>query len=158
MHGGGQERGLRPGTIPVPLVVGLGAASELALTDHSERAKACGEIKKEALEAFASLQPRFNGDQQRCLPHVLNVSFPTADSEAVMIALRDVAEISNGSACTSESYSPSHVLKAMQLDDEKIKSALRISWCHMSNEIPWSTITEKIKTLQVPQIENGHSM
>ena len=158
MHGGGQERGLRPGTIPVPLVVGLGVASELSLTNHSERAKACGKIKEEALAVLASLDPRFNGDQQRCLPHVLNVSFPTADSEAVMIALRDVADVSNGSACTSESYAPSHVLKAMQLDDERINSALRISWCHMSNEIPWSTITEKIKMLLVPPIENGQSM
>ena len=155
MHGGGQERGLRPGTLPVPLVVGLGVAAELALIENDHRAKVCRRIREEAQAALASLRPQFNGDQQRCLPHVLNVSFPSADSEAVMIALRDVADISNGSACTSEAYAPSHVLKAMQLDNDRINSALRISWCHMSKEIPWSRITKKIKMLSVPDIENG---
>ena len=153
MHGGGQERGLRPGTLPVPLVVGLGAAAELALTDHDRRATACARIKEEAQAALGVLKPRFNGDQQRCLPHVLNVSLPPADSEAVMIALRGIADISNGSACTSEAYTPSHVLKAMQLDDDRIKSALRFSWCHMSKDIPWSTISRKIKTLLITDIE-----
>ena len=150
MYGGGQERGLRPGTLPVPLIVGLGVAAEIALTDNDQRAKDCRRMKEAAQTAFKDLHPVFNGDQQRCLPHILNLSFPDADSEAVMIALRDLAAISNGSACTSEEYVSSHVLKAMQLDDSRINAALRISWCHMSDEVPWSKIAERIKTLLLP--------
>ena len=71
---------------------------------------------------------RINGDLTRMQPHVLNVSFPGVDSEALMLALRYEMAISNGSACSSSGYSPSHVLRAMGLSDDRIDSAVRISW------------------------------
>lgn len=125
--GGGQERGLRPGTLPVPLVAGLGLAAELAYQHVDERA-ACGRaFRANLLEALKPLEPVINGDPNRTSPHVLNVSFPGVDSEAMMVALKDYVAISNGSACTSQSYQPSHVLEAMNLKKNEIKGAVRIS-------------------------------
>lgn len=147
LFGGGQERGLRPGTLPVPLVVGLGLAAELAISNAQERAQACLNYRKKVLFALTPLEPIINGDLSRTVPHVLNISFPGLDSEAVMVALKDIIAISNGSACTSHSYQPSHVLKAMGLSDLIIQSALRISWCHMTENPDWDEVVEVIKRL-----------
>lgn len=100
------------------------------------------------LEAINPLEPVFNGDPERTLPHVLNVSFPGVDSEALMVALKGVVAISNGSACTSQSYQPSHVLKAMEVTDEGIKGAIRISWCHMTDAPDWGRVVEVVKGLR----------
>lgn len=126
--GGGQERGLRPGTVPVALTVGLGMAAELALRECDARNEAAAAVKVEFLREFGGIEFNVNGDQDRTLPHVLNVCFPDIDSEALMMALRDIAAISNGSACTSNHYSPSHVLAAMGFDEERISSSVRLSW------------------------------
>jgi cysteine desulfurase len=147
-YGGGQEKGLRPGTVAVPLVAGLGLAAELAVAEHKVRAKVCRQQRKAALEALSRLHPEFNGDPSRTLPHVLNISVPGLDSEAVMLRLKDVAAISNGSACTSQSYEPSHVLRAMNLPEEIVRGALRISWCHMTPAVDWNEIAEKIQKLR----------
>src|SRR5208283_2832505 len=85
-------------------------------------------VKQEFLSALSAVEYRINGDLDRSQTHVVNVSFPGVDSEALMVDLRDVVAISNGSACTSSQYSPSHVLKAMGLGDALIASAVRISW------------------------------
>jgi cysteine desulfurase len=148
IFGGGQERGLRPGTLPVPLIVGLGLAAELALKNHSKREKACLAFRDRALKALTPLSPLLNGEQLRVLPHVLNLSFPGLDSEAVMVALKDMVAISNGSACTSHSYQPSHVLKAMGLSVERIEGAIRMSWCHMTEEPDWRGVVKIIKSLK----------
>lgn len=148
LFGGGQERGLRPGTLPVPLIVGLGLAAELALKNHSKREKACRALRDRALKALSSLSPLINGEEARTLPHVLNLSFPGLDSEAVMVALKDLVAVSNGSACTSHSYQPSHVLKAMGLSTERIEGAVRISWCHMTEEVDWNGVAKIVKSLR----------
>ncbi len=118
MRGGGQERGLRPGTLPVPLIVGLGAAAELAGREHGARTAHAAGLKRELLIALDAVPHRINGDLARMQPHVLNVSFPGVQSEALMLALRYEMAISNGSACTSSSYSTSHVLRAMGLPEQ----------------------------------------
>ena len=130
--GGGQERGLRPGTVPVPLVAGLGLAAELSLRDHSKRRAKCLAFRTELLSALGPLQPVVIGDADRVVPHVVSLCFGDIDSEAVMLALRDVVAISNGSACTSTTYEPSHVLKAMGLSDSDAQAATRWSWCHLT--------------------------
>jgi cysteine desulfurase len=134
--GGGQEMGLRAGTLPVPLVVGLGKAAELAGQEFRERREAAREVKDQFIGDLPEIDYRINGDLKRTLSHVVNVSFPGVDSEALMLALRSEIAISNGSACTSASYSPSHVLKAMGLSDDRIASAVRISWGPGITEIP----------------------
>jgi len=132
LFGGGQERGLRPGTLPVHLVVGLGLASQLALDEGAERRHRCESTRKQVLEALTAAGGVINGDPTQSLPHIINASIPGLDSEAVILALRDIVSISNGSACTSASYEPSHVLTAMGLDDETRREAVRLSWGHES--------------------------
>ncbi len=126
--GGGQERGLRPGTLPVHLVVGLGLASQLAVAEEAERRHRCEATRVQVLEALTAAGGIINGDPGRSLPHIVNASIPGLDSEAVILALRDIVSISNGSACTSASYEPSHVLTAMGLDDDTRRGAVRLSW------------------------------
>ena len=145
--GGGQERGLRPGTLPVPLIAGLGLASELALRYSAQRAEKCSAYKEEVASALESLNPHLNGDPERTQPHVLNLSFPGLDSEAVMVTLKDLVAISNGSACTSQRYEPSHVLRAMGLSDSQIQGAVRLSWCHMTEGPDWSEVAKRVQTL-----------
>jgi len=148
MYGGGQERGLRPGTLPVPLIVGLGLAAELAGKNHAKRRAACESMRASALAELSALSPVLNGDEEFMLPHVLNISIPGVDAEAAMVALKGLAAISNGSACTSHSYTPSHVLEAMGLDDESIQQALRISWCHMTEDVNWSAIQDRLLSIR----------
>ena len=141
-RGGGQERGMRPGTLPVNLVAGLGLSSALALEEAARRQKACENTRLHVLELFASLGAEINGDPDLSVPHIVNASFPGLDSEAVILALREVLSFSNGSACTSASYEPSHVLTAMGLSDDARRGAIRLSWSHDS-VLPDSTIIEK---------------
>ena len=141
-RGGGQERGMRPGTLPVNLVAGLGLSSALALEEAANRQKSCENTRLHVLELFASLGAEINGDPDLSVPHIVNASFPGLDSEAVILALREVLSFSNGSACTSASYEPSHVLTAMDLSDDARRGAIRLSWSHDS-VLPDSTIIEK---------------
>jgi len=146
--GGEQERGLRPGTLPVPLIIGLGAAAKMALQDNRQRLEHCQAIRRKALAAFEPLGIRMHSDPDRTLSHVLNFSVPGIDSEAVMVALKDVAAVSNGSACTSQSYKPSHVLEAMNLSPEEVAGAIRISWSHLTPDVDWPLLASRIAALQ----------
>lgn len=137
MFGGGQERGLRPGTLPVALIAGLGLAAELAVQERRERFEACLRFRSALLAGLEQLAPVFNGDLGNTMSHVVNVSFAGVDSEAAMVALKNVVAISNGSACTSADYRPSHVLTAMGLDGERVASALRLSWSHLTTAVAW---------------------
>jgi cysteine desulfurase len=145
--GGGQERGLRPGTLPVPLIAGFGMAAELAEKENSERATACAAYREGVLDGLAPLSPIVHGDQENCLPHVLNVSLPGVDSEAVMVAWRGLLEVSNGSACTSASYDPSHVLAAMGIPEAEILGALRLSWSHETATVDWEEAVSRVRAL-----------
>lgn len=147
VYGGGQERGLRPGTLPVALIVALGEAAELAVRDNSARLARCKAIREAALGAFSGLNFKLTGEQTRVMPHVLNVSFRGLDSEALIVALKDLIAISNGSACTSASYTPSHVLKAMGMSDDEANACVRISWCHMTPDLDWAAVAERIRIL-----------
>lgn len=146
--GGGQERGLRPGTLPVPLIVGLGVAADMALRNAPKRAAACRRYREKVINALIPFNPVINGDSSRTLPHVLNLSFPGLDSEAVMVALKDLIAVSNGSACTSHSYQPSHVLGAMKISEDAIRGAIRLSWCHLTEDVDWDEVASIIHQLQ----------
>jgi len=147
VFGGGQERGLRPGTLPVALIVALGKASELALRDHTKRNAKCDAIKTEALAAFVKAGGIPTGAVENSVPNTLNIAVPGLDSEAVMLALKDAVAISNGSACTSQNYTPSHVLIAMGLSEDHVKGALRFSWCHLTPAVDWNAVVTAIKTV-----------
>ncbi len=130
MYGGQQEHGIRPGTTPVALVAGLGKACELAESEYDENSAALIRVKEAVLKLIekSGLEYTFNGDQNYCLSNTINVSFKGVESEALMLSSKQYCGISNGSACTSHDYSPSYVLKAMGLDEERLSEAIRISW------------------------------
>lgn len=130
IYGGQQEHGIRPGTIPVALVVGQGEACRLAELEYDNNIANLVE-KKEALKKLiedSGLKFQYNGSQEFCMPNTLNVSFDGVESEALMLSTKQFCGISNGSACTSQDYSPSYVLTAMGLDQDRISSAIRLSW------------------------------
>ena len=147
IYGGGQERGLRPGTLPVPLIVGFGLAAEIAGRDNEARRQRCYEMRQCALSALEPLGVRLHGDPDQTLPHVLNFSIEGIDSEALTVALKDMAAVSNGSACTSHSYQSSHVLQAMGLEESAIAGALRLSWCHLTTDVDWQAMAKRIGSL-----------
>jgi cysteine desulfurase len=144
MFGGGQERGLRPGTLPVHLIVGLGRAVELAMAEGPQRLEACRRFRARALEALAPLSPAVNGDPDRSVPHILNVSFPGVDAEAAMEALAGVAAVSDGAACSTATKTCSHVLSAMGLPPDRTAGALRLSWCYITPEPDWDRFVSAV--------------
>lgn len=148
MHGGDQEQGLRPGTLPVPLIAGLGEAARCALRDHAERLVKVNSIRSQALTALAQLDPVINGDQTHCLPHLINLSLPGIPSATSIHALAKTIAISSTSACTSHSSATSHVLRAMGCAEEQSTSAVRLSWCHLTDEIDWMTVVTILKDLK----------
>lgn len=130
MYGGQQEHGIRPGTVPVALVAGCGAACEIAENNYIKNNEKTRDIKKFILDTLENMGIEFNlnGDQDYCLSTTVNVCFPGVMSEALMIATKQYCGISNGSACTSKSYAPSYVLVSMGTPEEAIESSVRISW------------------------------
>lgn len=146
--GGGQERGLRPGTQPVALIAALGEAAEQAQKNHRSRLAVCQKIKATALTALLAAGGVVNGNSEQTISSTLNISFPGLDSEALMVALKPYAALSNGSACTSHSYSASHVLVAMGLPPERINGALRFSWSHLTEAPDWENIGAAISAMR----------
>lgn len=128
MYGGGQERKLRPGTLPVPLIVGLAKAAEIFEKEHQQWWDRAAAFRARLVEALGKTQVRFNGDQEHVVPHILNLSFEGVDAEALIVRLKELVAIATGSACTSASYTPSHVLRGMGLPDDIAGNGLRLSW------------------------------
>lgn len=146
--GGGQERGRRAGTENVAGIVGFGAAAELALKDLPQEIQRLKHLRRSFEDtltqgAFAAV---VNGDLNRRLPTTSNLRFPGIDGEALLMALdqRGVC-ISSGSACTSGSTEPSHVLKAMGLTNEESKSSVRFSFGRYTTE---DLIKEALQIIQ----------
>ena len=137
MFGGGQEQGIRPGTLPVALIAGFGKACDLAKNEADEKNERCQKTKEMFLHVLADsgVNYEINGDQNYCVPNTLNISFIGVSSEALMLATKQYCSVSNGSACTSKNYSHSHVLSAMHLSDERIESAIRLSWDADTNSL-----------------------
>ncbi len=127
-HGGGHERGFRSGTLNVPGIVGLGQAAALA---GAEMAADAERIRALRDRLWAGLHDRIepvtrNGDPKHCLSNTLNLSVHYVEGEGLMMACKDLA-FSSGSACTSASLEPSHVLKALGVADDVAPSSIRLS-------------------------------
>jgi cysteine desulfurase len=127
LHGGGQERGLRSGTLPVPLIVGFAKALALAVAEREREAERLAGLRDRFLAALSEALPGVarNGPAAGRLPANLNVSFEGVEADALLARLEDVA-LSTGSACSSVRPEPSHVLAALGLPLERIRGALRI--------------------------------
>jgi cysteine desulfurase len=145
MYGGGQEQGVRPGTLPAALIVGLGMAAELANGERQERREACLGFKARLMAGLAPLRPHLIGDPERSAPHIVGVAFPGLDAEEVIEALRDLVAVSQGAACTSQSTSCSHVLGAMGVDLDLAASVIRFSWCHLTPDPDWARVVAAIE-------------
>jgi len=136
MFGGGHERGIRSGTYNVPGIVGLGKALEIAEKEMEAENARFREWTKLMFEAFQeSIEGVIlNGHPEKRLAHNLNVCFPGIESKALMHLLRHDIAVSAGSACTTMSVEPSHVLKAISLSDREIYSAVRFGLGRQNNE------------------------
>jgi len=145
-YGGQQERGFRPGTTPVALVAGLAMAVSLSEGEYKKHQFNCANVKKDFMSAIKGLEYNLNGDPRFCIPSTINISFSRVDAEGAFVALKDEYAFSNGSACTSGSFSPSYVLKAMGFDETRIASSLRISWDGRT-QVDFSTLVEYIKSI-----------
>uniref|UniRef100_A0A1A9WMD5 cysteine desulfurase n=1 Tax=Glossina brevipalpis TaxID=37001 RepID=A0A1A9WMD5_9MUSC len=124
--GGGQERGLRSGTVPAPLAVGLGAAAELAEQEMEYDGKWINFLSNRLLDRLTKALPQVirNGDPEQTYNGCLNLSFAYVEGESLLMALKDVA-LSSGSACTSASLEPSYVLRAIGADEDLAHSSIR---------------------------------
>src|SRR6185437_10348617 len=118
---------------------------ELAVKESECRAEANQRFREKLLAGLGPLQPVLTGDPERTVPHIVNLSIPGVDAEEAMEALAGVVAISNGSACTLQSLTCSHVLGAMRLDEPRARGALRFSWCHLTGEVDWARVVEVLK-------------
>ena len=127
LSGGGQEGGLRSGTVAAPLAVAFGRACSLAADRMLPDGQRVGELRDQLLGLLtASTDVEINGSMEARLPGNLNLRFPGIDGEALVMRVRDEIVISTGSACSSKSLEPSHVLLAIGLSQSQAESAIRI--------------------------------
>lgn len=124
--GGGQERGLRSGTVPAPLCVGMGAAAEIAGREMDYDHKWMQHLSTILIDRINAALPQVirNGDPTETYPGCINLSFAFVEGESLLMALKDVA-LSSGSACTSASLEPSYVLRAIGADEDLAHSSIR---------------------------------
>jgi cysteine desulfurase len=133
--GGGQERGLRSGTLPHFLCVGFGAACEVAKQEMAYDTEWIGYLSKKLQDGIQTRIPDVvrNGDPIHNYPGCLNYSFAYVEGESLLMALKNIA-VSSGSACTSASLEPSYVLRALGVDDELAHSSLRFGISRFTSE------------------------
>src|SRR5262249_6659565 len=145
MHGGGHERGLRSGTLNVPGAVGLGRACAIAVAERAieqPRVQALRErLHRDLADALGDL--RLNGHPTQRLAGNLNVSFAGVEADSLLTALPDVA-LSSGSACTSATLEPSHVLRAIGLDDETAHGSIRFGLGRFTSEADVDYALERV--------------
>jgi len=125
--GGGQERGMRSGTLPTPLIVGLGKACDIAMNEMAEENARIMELRDYTMKRFRDRLADIyvNGDEQQRVAGNLNVSFAYVEAESLLMDIKNIA-VSSGSACTLASLEPSYVLRALGVDEELAHTSLRI--------------------------------
>lgn len=146
MDGGGHERGMRSGTLNVPGIVGFGMACEICRLNMEEDTKRINALRDKLENALLQTEETYlNGNKENRLPHVTNVSFRYVESEALMLGCNKSIAVSSGSACTSASVEPSHVLKALGLSDDLAHSSLRFSLGRFTTEEEIDYTIDQIK-------------
>ncbi len=147
INGGGQERGMRSGTLPTPLCVGIGEACALAQKEMSAEAERLKMLRE---RLYSGINERLsevylNGDLEQRIPGNLNLSFAYVEGEGLMMGVNDLA-VSSGSACTSASLEPSYVLRALGVEDELAHTSLRIGLGRFTTEEEVDYAVDKIAT------------
>lgn len=127
LFGGGQERGMRSGTLSTPLCVGFGKACEIARLEMSGEHDRLDKFKNYFIDKITTELPKtyLNGDREKRIPGCLNFSFDGVEGEGIMLGMPEVC-VSSGSACTSATLEPSYVLRALSVRDDLAHSSLRI--------------------------------
>lgn len=145
ISGGGQERGMRSGTLPLPLCVGLGKACEIAKEEMAAEAERLKYLRDRFLTRINENLPEvyLNGDLEHRLPGNLNLSFAFVEGEGLMMGIKDLA-VSSGSACTSASLEPSYVLRALGVNEELAHTSLRIGIGRFTTEEEIDAAADKI--------------
>jgi cysteine desulfurase len=135
INGGGQERGMRSGTLPTPLVVGLGKAAEIARKEMAEENKRISYLTQKFYKAIQDNIPDvfLNGDAERRIPGNLNLSFAYIEGESMIMAIKELA-VSSGSACTSASLEPSYVLRALGVEEDLAHTSIRFGFGRFTTE------------------------
>lgn len=150
IHGGQQERGRRAGTENVPGIVGIAKACEIAMAEMEERMKKETELRDYLIERILKEIPytRLNGHSRKRLPNNVNISFQFVEGESILIML-DMAGIcaSSGSACTSGSVDPSHVLLAIGLPHEIAHGSLRLTLGYENTKEEMDTVVDNLKRI-----------
>ncbi|OCG27130.1 cysteine desulfurase IscS [Gilliamella sp. HK2] len=145
MHGGGHERGMRSGTLPVHQIVGMGEAYHIAKEEMAAEMPRLLALKNRLWNGLKDIEEVYlNGSLEHSVPNILNVSFAYVEGESLMMALKDLA-VSSGSACTSASLEPSYVLRALGLNDELAHSSIRFSLGRFSTEEEVDYVIKLIK-------------
>lgn len=154
IHGGGHERGLRSGTLNVPGIVALGKACELAKKEMAQTAKSISSLRDYLEEQLLKISDtHVNGNTNARLYNVTNVLFKGADSDAIIMGLSNpendlsLIAVSNGSACTSSSIEPSHVLIALGLDETEAFSSIRFSLGKLNTKKEIDFVVDAVKNV-----------
>jgi len=136
VDGGGHERGMRSGTVPVPLVVGFGKAAEISREVMAEESQRLAGLRDRLQEQIVSKvdEAYVNGHPTLRLPHNLNISFAYVEGESVLMGLNKEAALASGSACTSATLEPSYVISALGVDSELAHSSIRFGLHRFSTE------------------------
>jgi len=145
ISGGGQERGMRSGTLPTPLCVGLGEACRIAAAEMGAEAERLRALQTRFLDKIKAELPEVyvNGDLEHRIPGNLNLSFAYVEGEGLMMGIKDLA-VSSGSACTSASLEPSYVLRALGVEEELAHTSLRIGLGRFTTEAEVDHAVERI--------------
>ncbi len=126
LHGGGQERGRRSGTLYTPQIVGFAKALEIGVADMESESERLLQLKKQLWSMFEPINGiHLNGDFAQSLPGNLNLSIEGVNGSALLLGLQSTVALSSGSACSSESTAPSHVLTALRRDEKLAHASLR---------------------------------
>ena len=134
INGGGQERGMRSGTLPTPLVVGLGKAAEIALSEMDQDKIKLEKFTNKFLDSIMTIPETYlNGDRHNRIAGNINISFSCIEGESMIGAIKNLA-VSSGSACTSASLEPSYVLRALGLDEELAHTSIRFGFGKFTTE------------------------
>ncbi|WP_044470527.1 IscS subfamily cysteine desulfurase [Mannheimia massilioguelmaensis] len=134
IHGGGHERGMRSGTLPVHQIVGMGEAYRICKEEMAEEMARLTKLRDRLYNGLKDIDETYvNGSMEHRVGSNLNISFNFVEGESLMMALRDIA-VSSGSACTSASLEPSYVLRALGLNDELAHSSIRFTMGRYTTE------------------------
>jgi cysteine desulfurase len=136
VDGGGHERGMRSGTVPVPLAVGFGKAAEICMDVMPAESRRLAALRDQLQEVIVSQvdETFVNGHLERRLPHNLNVSFAYVEGESVLMGLNKDVALASGSACTSATLEPSYVISALGVDSELAHSSIRFGLHRFTTE------------------------